>query len=108
MRQRLIRVLVYEGTPEWIAKALADRGIKGSRKSRDGNIREAIVGDFLEVVDDRSEVDKDARRFQYLIETPNRATEILRRFGEEGMVVTQEMFIQWLDRAMEEDNASGA
>lgn len=50
-QQRLIRVLVYEGSPEWIQRALAERGVKGSYKTSEGIIREAIVGDFLEIFD---------------------------------------------------------
>lgn len=48
--QRLIRVLVYEGSPERIAEALRQRGIKGSYEINDLLIREAIVGDFLETL----------------------------------------------------------
>jgi hypothetical protein len=50
VKQRLIRVLVYEGTPQFIAGALQTRGVKGSHTVRGGIIREAIVGDFLETV----------------------------------------------------------
>ena len=49
-QQRLIRVLVYEGTPECIQRCLADRGVKGSHNVSGGVIKEAIVGDFLEEV----------------------------------------------------------
>lgn len=49
-KQRLIRVLVYEGTPEWIQSVLELRGVKGSIKLPFGHIKEAIVGDFLEEV----------------------------------------------------------
>lgn len=56
MKQRLIRVLVYEGSPEWIAEALAKRGVKGSYVTPRGVIKEAIVGDFLEeVIEDKTE-----------------------------------------------------
>ena len=41
--QRLIRVLVYEGTPEWIADTLAHNGVKGSYTCPNGVIREAVV-----------------------------------------------------------------
>lgn len=50
MKQRLIRVLVYEGTPEFIADALKCRGVKGSHNCGNGVIKEAVVGDFLETV----------------------------------------------------------
>ena len=49
-QQRLIRVLVYEGTPAFIQRCLADRGVKGSHNVGGGVIKEAIVGDFLEEV----------------------------------------------------------
>ena len=52
-QQRLIRVLVYEGTPECIQRCLADRGVKGSHNIGGGVIKEAIVGDFLEEVINR-------------------------------------------------------
>jgi bacterioferritin (cytochrome b1) len=52
MKQRLIRVLVYEGTPEFIQDQLLNRGVKGSRVFNGNMIKEAIVGDFLsEVLD---------------------------------------------------------
>ena len=55
MRQRLIRVLVYEGPPEFIAKSLANRSVKGSHSVGNCLIREAIVGDFLEILDNQPE-----------------------------------------------------
>ena len=48
--QRLIRVLVYEGQPEWIQECLTKRGVKGSMTVSRGVIKEAVVGDFLEEV----------------------------------------------------------
>ena len=48
--KRLIRILVYEGTDDFIQQALRDRGVKGSHTVRCGVIKEAIVGDFLEDV----------------------------------------------------------
>lgn len=50
MRQRLIRVLVYEGPSEWIADCIARRGVKGSYVCPQGVIKEAIVSDFLETI----------------------------------------------------------
>jgi hypothetical protein len=49
--QRLIRVLVYEGSPEQIAAVLKNRWVKGSYKLEHLLIREAILGDFLETFD---------------------------------------------------------
>lgn len=54
MKQRLIRVLVYEGTSEWIQDCLKRRGLKGSYVCPNGVIKEAIVGDFLEEIIKRS------------------------------------------------------
>ena len=52
-KQRLVRVLVYEGDSTWIAEVLARRGVKGSHIVADrGIIREAIVGDFLQTFDE--------------------------------------------------------
>lgn len=49
--KRLIRVLVYEGTDDWIQDVIRMRGVKGSKViSYRGTIKEAIVGDFLEEV----------------------------------------------------------
>lgn len=50
VKQRLIRVLVYEGTPEFIQDCLTRRWLKGSYCLSKGMIREAIVGDFLETI----------------------------------------------------------
>lgn len=55
MKQRLIRVLVYEGTPEWIQTCLETRGVKGSYQPGNfGVIKEAIIGDFLAEVVERA------------------------------------------------------
>lgn len=60
-RQRLIRVLVYEGEPEWLSNVLEKRGVKGSMQTFGDNIiREAIVGDFLEVFDKGANDESDA------------------------------------------------
>lgn len=53
MKQRLIRILVYEGDPKWIQDCLARRGVKGSYCAGAGIIKEAIVGDYLEEVVER-------------------------------------------------------
>lgn len=49
-KQRLVRILVYEGTPEWIQDCMKRRGVKGSYAIPQGVIKEAIVGDFLETL----------------------------------------------------------
>ena len=46
MKQQLIRVLVYEGTPEFIQLCLKGRWVKKSLGFQDGIIREKIVGHF--------------------------------------------------------------
>ncbi len=46
-RYRLLRILEYEGTMEWIQKSLRERVIKGTMpryKSSEGFIREGFVG----------------------------------------------------------------
>lgn len=48
---RLIRVLVYEGTPVALQDSLRYRAVKGSFHTGKVLIREAIVGDFLEAFD---------------------------------------------------------
>lgn len=52
-KQRLIRVLVYEGSPEFIQNIMSGRGVKGSYRTPHGQIKEAIIGDFLEEVFER-------------------------------------------------------
>jgi len=49
-KQRMIRVLIYEGTTEWIQDCIMRRNVKGSYSVPQGVIKEAIVGDFLEEV----------------------------------------------------------
>lgn len=53
-RIRVIRVLEYVGERKWIEAILAQRGVKGTRVIENGGvIREAIVGDFPEIVEER-------------------------------------------------------
>lgn len=60
MKQRLIRILVYEGEPEFIQQVMQERGVKGSYVlPRGGLIKEAIVGDFLEAIIDEPKVEND-------------------------------------------------
>lgn len=62
-KQRLVRVLVYEGDSTWIAEVLARRGVKGSHIVADrGIIREAIVGDFLQTFDEPEQCPDCGRR----------------------------------------------
>ena len=50
MRQRLIRILVYEGEADWIQQTLKNNSVKGSHTCSKGCIKEAFVGDFLETL----------------------------------------------------------
>ena len=45
---RALRIIEYVGEPEWVAKCLEGRGVKGTRDCGRGFIREAILGDTLE------------------------------------------------------------
>ena len=47
---RVIRVLEYVGEREWVEDTLARNAVKGSWSCTRGMIREAVVGDFPEVV----------------------------------------------------------
>ena len=44
---RVLRILEYEGTPEFV-KASLDKRIKGSMVTKNGIIREAILGDVTD------------------------------------------------------------
>ena len=53
-RVRVIRVLEYEGPRDWVEETLAQRGVKGTKDlGRGWVIREAIVGDFPVVVEEK-------------------------------------------------------
>ena len=54
MKQRLTRILIYEGSSAWIQSCLEDRGVKGSQRMGNGLIKEAIVGELLEEVIERT------------------------------------------------------
>ena len=48
---QLVRILVYEGTPKFIADNLANRGVKNSMTLSNGNkITEAILGDLSDLL----------------------------------------------------------
>ena len=74
---RVIRVLEYVGERKWVEALLAQRGIKGTRVIENGGIiREAIVGDFPEIVEEETEViTRD--------EVSDRHGVFMRRFGWE-------------------------
>ncbi len=56
---RVIRVLEYEGTREWVEEMLKTRCVHGYLKMQHGGIiREAIVGDFPEIVEEEREVEQ--------------------------------------------------
>jgi len=48
---RVLRVLEYVGTPEWIARTLDLRNIKGRKYVKDGQISEAIIGETPELLE---------------------------------------------------------
>jgi len=55
-RVRVIRVLEYEGTREWVEELLKTRCVHGYLKmGKGGVIREAILGDFPEIVEEEKE-----------------------------------------------------
>ena len=55
-RVRVIRVLEYEGTREWVEDLLKTRCVHGYLKMEHGGvIREAIIGDFPEIVEEEKE-----------------------------------------------------
>ncbi len=48
---RILRVIEYTGTPEAVAQAMEQRGVKGTIRPRPNGslvIREAIIGDTVE------------------------------------------------------------
>lgn len=48
---RVIRLIEYVGDREWVESSLDRRQIKGTWIAPRGTIREAIIGDFPEVVE---------------------------------------------------------
>ena len=60
MKQRLIRVLVYEGTPEFIQICLKGRWVKKSLGLQDGIIREKIVGHFSKTPFDSEQAEPES------------------------------------------------
>lgn len=47
---RILRVIEYVGTPEFIRDAINKRSVKGRMELRSGNvIQEAIIGDVYEI-----------------------------------------------------------
>lgn len=60
MKQQLIRVLVYEGTPEFIQTCLKGRWVKKSLGFQDGIIREKIVGHFSKTPFDSEQAEPES------------------------------------------------
>ena len=60
MKQQLIRVLVYEGTPEFIQLCLKGRWVKKSLGFQDGIIREKIVGHFSKTPFDSEQAEPES------------------------------------------------
>ncbi len=72
---RVIRVLEYEGTRDWVEKTLAADAIKGTRNFGNGCVlREATVGDFPEIVEE----EKKTRVVEQLTPTE---IKFMKRFG---------------------------
>lgn len=81
-RVRVIRVLEYEGSREWVEYSLSQRGVKGIKvMDNGGTIREAIVGDFPAIVEEVKE-----ERVPYILSV--REDKFMRRFGWEMSIAT--------------------
>lgn len=52
MKMRVLRVLEYVGTAEQITAAMHLRGIKGSFNANGMQIREAIIGEIGEIIEE--------------------------------------------------------
>lgn len=66
---RVLRVLEYVGDREWVDEQIAKRGVKVSFVMRNGRgmIREAIIGDVVELLDD-NESDAYNKKFAESLE----------------------------------------
>jgi hypothetical protein len=49
MRLRVIRIIEYEGEPEWLKKTL-DNSIQGTKEINGNFIRTATLGNFPEII----------------------------------------------------------
>jgi hypothetical protein len=56
---RILRVLEYEGSLEWITRQMELRGVKGTHKVMDGIIREGIIGDPVLLLDNANDVNDE-------------------------------------------------
>jgi len=79
---RVIRVLEYVGDRKWVEAVLEQRAIKGTKNIENGGIiREAILGDFPEIVEEQKEERKLNKRELHFME----------KFGWEVMKVDGRM-----------------
>ena len=53
MRGRILRILEYEGEIEWLTRSINTRGVKGQRVTDHGTIREALLGDTIELLKEK-------------------------------------------------------
>lgn len=51
MRIRVLRLLEYIGSAEFVETSLSNRAVKGQHKVGGGMIREAFIGEFPETLD---------------------------------------------------------
>jgi hypothetical protein len=50
-KYRVLRIIEYSGTREWVDKQIANRSVKGTRVVvNGGTLREAIIGDVPELL----------------------------------------------------------
>lgn len=50
-KYRVLRIIEYSGTREWVDRQIAQRSVKGTRVvANGGTLREAIIGDVPELL----------------------------------------------------------
>ncbi len=52
---RIIRILEYTGTREFVERSLINRGVVKQKETPNGIIREAILGEFAELIESGDE-----------------------------------------------------
>jgi hypothetical protein len=58
---RVLRVIEYVGSREWIAYCMQSRNLKGTKRTDKGYMSEAIIGDWPEIIqkgDDDASIEK--------------------------------------------------
>ena len=51
-KYRILRVIEYEGSRDFIDRCIQDRSLKGEKTLRDGSMRESILGDVPTLFED--------------------------------------------------------